>query len=317
LPYQTRFFHISFYGGEPLLSFPVIRRIVEFLEEQNRSSRKKARYSITTNGSLASSEVIDFLSRHHFAMTLSFDGLAQDGQRGEGSFELVLSRLRDMKGRPGLALGVNSVFTPEAVGCIADSLEMLMRLGLRRLTWTVSVQTPWDQAALVRLEAELIRLRAIALRHYRRTRKMPLDLFSDAEPEGIFACSGGKNWLAIDPRGRVWGCPLMADYFQGREATAEARRYGFGSLSGFRRNPEALHARRMVAYSRLNMDNVSTSRGPCFMCPEVKRCSICPVSAGLAGEPLDRIPDDLCAIQKIKIREQRLFREEAGRISFP
>jgi len=316
LPYLTKRFQVSFYGGEPLLSFPTIRRIVEFLEERNRSSGRTAGYAITTNGSLASAEVIDFFGRHKFAVTLSFDGLAQDRQRGEGSFERILSRLQAMKGRPGLDLGVNSVFTPETVDCLADSLQLLMRLGLRRLTWAASIPTPWDAAALNRLEAELTRLRKIVLCHYRRTGKIPLDLFGDDEPEGIFVCSGGKNWLTVNPEGRVWGCPLISDYFRGREASAEAREYCFGTLAGFRRDPKVRHARHTVAYGRLNMDNFSTSRGPCFLCPEVKRCSVCPVSAALSGTPLGRIPDDLCAIQKIKIREQGLFKKEATRFSF-
>jgi len=315
LPYLTKHFQVSFYGGEPLLSFPILRRIVEFVEERNRFSGRTAGYAITTNGSLASAEVIDFFGRHKFAVTLSFDGLAQDRQRGEGSYALILSRLQAMKDRQGLDLAVNSVFTPENIGCLTDSLQLLMRLGLRRLTWAPSIHAPWDTPALSRLEAELARLRKISLRHYRRTGKIPLDLFGGDEPEGIFVCSGGKSWLTINPEGRVWGCPLVSDYFRGREASAGACEYCFGQLADFRRNLETRHARRSVAYSRLSMDNASTSRGPCFLCPEVKRCSICLVSAALTGTPLGRIPDDLCAIQKIKIREQHLFRKEAARSS--
>lgn len=317
LPYLTRRFQVNFYGGEPLLSFPAMRRIVEFLEERNRSSGRTAAYSITTNGSLASAEVIDFFGRHKFAVTLSFDGLAQERQRGRGSYELILSRLQAMSGKPGVDLGVNSVFTPETVGYLSNSVQFLMDLGLRRLSVAASILDPWDERALSRFDVELTSLRRAALDHYRQTGRIPLDLFGEDAPEGIFVCSGGKNWLTVNPGGTVWGCPLISDYFRGREASAEAREYCFGTLAGFRKSPESRHARRSASYGRLNMDNFSTSRGPCFLCPEVKRCSVCPVSAALSGAPLGRIPDDLCAIQKVKIREQRLFREEAGRISFP
>ena len=317
MPYLTGRFQISFYGGEPLLSFPVIRRVVEFLEERNRFSRRAAGYSITTNGSLATAEVIEFFGRHKFAVTLSFDGQAQDRPGGRGSSELVRSRLEAMRDVPGLDLGINSVFTPESVDCLSDSLQQLMELGVRRLSVAVSIHEPWDARSLDRYEAELSRLRLAALAYYGDSGRMPVDLFGQDEPEGIFACSGGKEWLTVSPEGRVWGCPLISDYFRGREDSTEAGEYCFGTLTSFRKSPVSCHARRSSSYGRLNMDHFSTSRGPCFLCPDLKLCSVCPASAALSGAPLGRIPDDLCAIQKIKIRQQRLFREEVRRVSSP
>ncbi|MFQ6037317.1 MAG: radical SAM protein, partial [Candidatus Aminicenantales bacterium] len=61
LPFLTRYPHINFYGGEPLLAFDRIVQAVHYCESQANRSRRRFRYSITTNGSLVDDEVLGFL----------------------------------------------------------------------------------------------------------------------------------------------------------------------------------------------------------------------------------------------------------------
>ena len=309
LPYLGKDYQISFYGGEPLLCFETIRKIVSFLDERGSRPSAKVRYSLTTNGSLLSGEAVEFLGKHRFAVTLSFDGLAQDRQRQKGSFDRILSRLKTLRDEPGLDLSVNSVFTAGTVGCLADSVRLLMDLKVPRIYFALSTLAPWDAQALDRLKEQLSRLRKLAVRHLQGTGEIPLDFFRTEQSRGIFSCAGGKNWLALNPEGRVWGCYLFSDYFEGREVSEDYERYCFGRLSSFRKKPAVLHARHAVHYARLTMDHFSTSRGPCFLCPDVLHCAVCPVNAALAGVPLGRIPDHLCAIQKIRARELEKFRQ--------
>ena len=60
---------IAFFGGEPLLCFnSVIKPLVEKYDG-------KFKWSVTTNGTLLTEEIIDFLSDHHFGILLSWDGV--------------------------------------------------------------------------------------------------------------------------------------------------------------------------------------------------------------------------------------------------
>lgn len=63
---------ISFYGGEPLLEFELIKRIVEYCE--NKFSGKQLNLNMTTNATLFSTEVMDFLQSHKINLTISLDG---------------------------------------------------------------------------------------------------------------------------------------------------------------------------------------------------------------------------------------------------
>jgi len=63
---------ISFYGGEPLLNFQLIRKCVLYV--QNERGRKDIRFAMTTNGSLLNGRVGDFLAANQFGLVVSLDG---------------------------------------------------------------------------------------------------------------------------------------------------------------------------------------------------------------------------------------------------
>lgn len=63
---------ISFYGGEPLLEFDLIKQTVELCKEEFMG--KTIKYNITTNGTLISEEILEFMQNENFAMTISLDG---------------------------------------------------------------------------------------------------------------------------------------------------------------------------------------------------------------------------------------------------
>ena len=54
--------NIGFYGGEPLLEFPLLKKAVEYSEQQFEG--KKLTFNITTNGTLLNDEMIYFFQEH-------------------------------------------------------------------------------------------------------------------------------------------------------------------------------------------------------------------------------------------------------------
>lgn len=63
---------VGFYGGEPLLNMPLIKKIINYIEESNIAGRK-IYYSMTTNAMLLDKH-IDFLAEKKFNLTISLDG---------------------------------------------------------------------------------------------------------------------------------------------------------------------------------------------------------------------------------------------------
>jgi uncharacterized protein len=91
---------IGFAGGEPLLAFPLLQRVVTYAREQAGARGKVVTFGLNTNGSLLTDQVVAFLAKEGIVPTISFDGPAavQDRQRpfrnGKGSFERVRRNVR-------------------------------------------------------------------------------------------------------------------------------------------------------------------------------------------------------------------------------
>lgn len=113
---------IGFYGGEPLLAFPLIKKIVVYADEI--FAGKDRIYSITTNGTLISDEVAHYLNEHKFRVAFSIDGPkeAQNKNRifrdGSGTYDIVVKNIEKLY-RCASSLNaseyfsINSVISPD------------------------------------------------------------------------------------------------------------------------------------------------------------------------------------------------------------
>lgn len=99
---QKKNLRIVFFGGEPLMNFPLIRETVAYANNVSQSKGKTITYEISTNGTLLTREIIHFFKEHKIVPTISMDGtkVIQDRQRpfknGKGSHEKVVLRIRDL-----------------------------------------------------------------------------------------------------------------------------------------------------------------------------------------------------------------------------
>lgn len=315
MPHLTENYYLNFYGGEPLLSFELIKQTISLLNNANKESREKSDYSITTNGSLLSYEIIQFLDEHKFSVELSFDGLAQDKSRQKGSVKRIVPIIQELLECPNIDLETNSVFSPDTVSYLSESIKFIMELGVSDIRFSISTTKPWDQASLMKLENELAKLGEILLAHYKRYDNIPVANYTDAHGKGIFHCTAGKDRLTISPDGGVWGCFLFADYFRERENSLEYQDYYYGNLEDFLKNHEEIYPRISSNYAQLSMDNFCTSKGECFLCKEFKNCAVCPINAALSGAPIGQIPDHICEIQMIRRREKEKFSEDIQKLA--
>lgn len=91
---------IAFYGGEPLLEFDLLKKIVGYAKKVFEG--KPLGFTVTTNATLLTEEIIEFLVKNKFFLTLSIDGPQKihDKNRkfanGKGSFKLVKNNIRSI-----------------------------------------------------------------------------------------------------------------------------------------------------------------------------------------------------------------------------
>jgi uncharacterized protein len=97
--------HITFFGGETLMNFPLLREVVAYATEQAGSSGRTITFSLTTNATLLTDEIIEFLADKQIGVTVSMDGPQelQDKRRvyksGKGSYAVIEPKLRKLIAR--------------------------------------------------------------------------------------------------------------------------------------------------------------------------------------------------------------------------
>ena len=71
---SRRNLEVDFFGGEPLMNFDVVKRLVAYARSIEGEKNKNFRFTLTTNGMLVDDDVIDFCNRECANVVLSLDG---------------------------------------------------------------------------------------------------------------------------------------------------------------------------------------------------------------------------------------------------
>lgn len=124
-PDETRY-SVVFFGGEPLSNRPLIEHMVAYCEQRFAEAGKQVEFIMTTNATLLTEEIVDWLNAHRFGLSISIDGpkTVHDRNRitvgGQGTYDVVrrkadmlLSRYtsRPVGARVTLTRGITDVET--------------------------------------------------------------------------------------------------------------------------------------------------------------------------------------------------------------
>jgi uncharacterized protein len=92
--------HITFFGGETLMNFPLLKEVVGYASQKAAAQGCYIDFSLTTNATLLTPAIIEFLSENRVGVTVSMDGPRElhDKLRvfsnGKGSYDMIAPRVR-------------------------------------------------------------------------------------------------------------------------------------------------------------------------------------------------------------------------------
>jgi uncharacterized protein len=91
---------IVFFGGEPLTNVALIRQVVDYALPRARAEEKQVDFSLTTNATLLTPELIEYFDAYRFGISVSIDGprAVHDRNRrtvgGRGTYDVVARKVR-------------------------------------------------------------------------------------------------------------------------------------------------------------------------------------------------------------------------------
>jgi uncharacterized protein len=291
--------YIGFYGGEPLLEFDTIRRAVGHIQNHLDLRGKNIRYSISTNGSLLTDEILRFLDEHTFLVTLSHDGTAQDVTRPSRLNPLILENMDLLNRLPGIDFETNSVFSPATVGEIYHSARFLLDRGVKRCHLAYSIVHSWDSAALEKLQEQVQELKQFLLSYYRHHYTIPIGNFQNRPASALFWCPAGQDRLALAADGKLWGCRLFADFFAEQLGHPDYSNYCLGEIQEFMRQTGHGYSGIYRNYSLLRQNEFSSGDRSCRECENLTSCRTCPATAAFSTGKIGKFPPWICQMKKI------------------
>jgi uncharacterized protein len=231
-------FGISFYGGEPLLNYPVLKSTIEYASARaQEAGLPEVEYHLTTNGTLLTDEAIAFLRDWRINVMISIDGPASvhDKMRvtaaGEGTHALVLDRLLSLTGASGEhRVSASGVVTNRS--SLREAYDYLSQLHVRdvKLSYVRYIedsayaltdldrQQYIDDMTGIARECERLLLQGSRPPYYNFENKI-LQLWKRSKRR--YFCPAGLTRFGISPTGRIYPCGPAAAMGEWKLGTLE------------------------------------------------------------------------------------------------
>ena len=220
---SRRNLEVDFFGGEPLMNWDVVKRLVAYARSIEKEHNKNFRFTLTTNGMLIDDEVIDFLNKEMSNVVLSLDGRPEVNDhfrkdyKGRGSYEVIVPKFKRLvEARGGKNYYVRGTYTHNNVDFTNDILHMA-DLGFAELSMEPVVCPPGDPYALTEedlpklfeqyeiLAKEMIKRkkegRGFTFYHYMLDLKNGPCIY-----KRITGCGSGTEYVSVTPWGELYPC---------------------------------------------------------------------------------------------------------------
>ena len=220
---DRRNLEVDFFGGEPMMNFDVVKKLVAYARSIEKEHNKNFRFTFTTNGVLLDEEVMDFLNAEMSNVVLSLDGRREVNDHfrkdysGKGSYDVIVPKFqRLVEKRGGKNYYVRGTFTHNNVDFTNDLFHMA-DLGFTELSMEPVVCPPNDPYALTEedlpklfeqyeiLAKEMIKRkkegRPFTFYHYMLDLKNGPCIY-----KRITGCGSGTEYMAVTPWGELFPC---------------------------------------------------------------------------------------------------------------
>lgn len=214
---------VDFFGGEPLMNFAVVKKLVKYARSIEKEKNKNFRFTLTTNGMLLDDEVTQFCNREMHNVVLSLDGRREihDKYRvdcsGNGSWDKIVPKFQKfVKERGDKEYYIRGTFTHSNPDFLED-IKAMLALGFKKLSMEPVVAAPEAEVALTAEDMPVIK------RQYEELARLMLEYDKKKDSfvfyhymldikggpciyKRISGCGSGTEYMAVTPSGDLYPC---------------------------------------------------------------------------------------------------------------
>ncbi len=221
---HRRNLEVDFFGGEPLLNFEVVKKIVKYARSREKEFNKNFRFTITTNGLLLTDDKIEYINSEMSNCVLSLDGRKEVNDKlrmrcdGSGSYDSIVPKfLKLVQNRSkDRDYYVRGTFTKNNLDFSQDVLHM-NSLGFDQISVEPVVSDPKLEYSINEEDLPII------CDEYKNLAKKMLSMKQQGRGFNFFhfmvdleqgpcaikrlrGCGCGNEYVAITPEGDIYPC---------------------------------------------------------------------------------------------------------------
>jgi uncharacterized protein len=147
---RRRWIEVGFWGGEPLLKWPLVKQLVEYGYSNKEYRDITINFGGTTNGTLLTEDKLDFLEDHQISFMVSIDGTPKthDSYRktvdGQGSHLLIMKNLEKALRRfPNMRVRMSP--RAETIHNFYEDVRYLVGHGMLNLMFSPVYESAWTE----------------------------------------------------------------------------------------------------------------------------------------------------------------------------
>lgn len=214
---------VDFFGGEPLMNFEVIKKVVDYARSKEKECDKNFRFTLTTNGVLLNDEIIDYINENMYNVVLSIDGRPKvnDYMRptinGKGSYDIIMPKFKKLvEKRKGKQYYIRGTFTHHNLDFTED-VRHIVEQGFNEVS-VEPVVAPNNMPYAIKEEDV-----STIVKEYEKLACYFLDQVKKEAPFNFFhfmidleggpcvhkrlaGCGSGTEYLAVTPEGDLYPC---------------------------------------------------------------------------------------------------------------
>lgn len=206
---------VTFFGGEPLLEFELMKQVMLYSEKVSSSAEKQISFNVTTNGTLFTEDIMKF-SKGRVSYLISIDGdkATHDRHRktirGKGSFDSIVSKLPMVRSyQPWI--GARMTVYPDTVDAIMENVEYLYSIGFYQFVVGPSYGPEWSEKAYATYEEQLDKLGLYYIRKKQNKEHFRMTFFESKTGDrfcmgDVWGCRAGRNGVTISAEGKIYPC---------------------------------------------------------------------------------------------------------------
>lgn len=218
---SRRNIEVDFFGGEPLMNMEVVKDTVSYARSIEKQHGKNFRFTITTNATLLTEDIMDYLEQNMVNIVLSLDGRkeVQDRIRTRldegGTYEDILPRINSMvqrREKSGKQYYIRGTFTSGNLDFYED-IKHFIGLGYKEIS-IEPVVLPSDNKLSIKEEhleqifqqydkilKELLENKDVTFYH------LNVDIYGGTcIYKRLSGCGAGFEYIAVTPGGDIYPC---------------------------------------------------------------------------------------------------------------